>query len=192
MSLNQNKKGATQLRGLKFIFALFGIAFMLILFYVWMQKNITVQAKSQAETAASEIELRIMFSDFIRTHGIDISSKTPIELQTILQKFSEKQISIDKGGYTAECSQKGLDKECELTIKLHENLGEILDWSLFGAGALALASVALPITAPALGILVVIKLIADKDLKNVEQETYLPVKGNKAMVFRLKTLVEFA
>jgi len=185
MHLGQHKKGATQLRGLKFIFALFGIAFMFLMFYIWVQKNITAQSRSQAEIVSSEIELHIMFSDFIKTHGIDIASKTPNEIETILQKCAEKQILIDKGGYSADCSQSGNDKECELTITLHETLGAVLSWSLF-------ASFILPSPLAVTGILVLIKLIVDRDIKDAEQEAYLPTPTKQAMKFKLRTLVEFA
>ncbi len=174
----RNKKGI--MRGITYIFSVFGIAFMLIIFYVWVQKDITGAAKEQAEIAASETELRIFFSELIKTHGdtIPISSDD----EQIIEQFARKQTTIDKGDYDADCSTEGIDKACTLTITLHETLSTALDWSYFvpGIGPTIWAGN------------MMVKLIGLNIIQETEQTAYLPVKPDKATRFTLTTKVRFA
>lgn len=188
MQFNQHKKAATQLRGLKFVFALFGVVFMILMFYIWVQKNITAQAKTQAEITSSEIELRIFFSELIRKHGIEIAKEEPGKTAEIIAGFAKKHANIDKGGYTASCSKKGTDKECTLTITLHDVLGAIVDWTLFASGAALIPS--LPIAIVATPLLVALKQVVVGNLKEVFHETYLPLYPNQATHFKLNILVK--
>ena len=131
MKLNQNKKAATT--ELIFLFSLFGIVLILSVFYVWIQKNITDQAKTQAESIAADLERRVYFSTLINEHGIDIANKDEDEVETIIEKYSEKYATIEKGDYDAICSTEGIDKECTLEITINDMTSKIWIASFFNA-----------------------------------------------------------
>ncbi|GEM_PF-5856231 len=189
MKLSQHKKAATQLRGLKFLFAIIGIAFILIVFYVWVQKNVSSHAKQEAEITASEVELRAFYSQLINNHGTEIAQKSSGDVENIIDKYAHNYIGIPTGGYSTSCTTKGIDKDCVLTITLHETLATVTQWTMY-ASILTLPF-NLGMTYPATAALVALKLILNNAIKVVEQEAYLPIKGN-AMNFKLKTRVEYA
>lgn len=189
MKLSQHKKAATQLRGLKFLFAVMGIVFILLIFYVWVQKNVSHAAKQEAEITASEIELRTFYSDLIRTQGTEIAQKSSGDVENIIDKFAENYISVPNGGYSTDCTTTGIDKECTLTITLHETLATVSQWGMYMSIASTVTT--LGMTYPITIAMVALKLIANDAIKVVEQEAYLPIQNN-AMKFKLKTRVEFA
>ncbi len=174
--LSKNKKGVME--GPKLIFAGFVIAFSLIIFYLWVGSNITAQAKNQAETIAAETQLDIFFSQLIKTHGIEISSG---DAEQIITNYAKTAINIPKGDYSTSCSKAGLDKQCTLTVTLHETIGALITYSFFT-----------PISAVTAPAWVLIKLIGLNEIKNTQQEAYLPVKPAQAMKFSLTTKVNFA
>lgn len=180
MKLKQNKKGATT--ELIFLFSLFGIVLILSVFYVWIQKNITDQAKTQAESIAADVERRVYFSTLINEHGIDIANKDEDEVETIIEKYSEKYATIEKGDYDAVCSTEGIDKECTLEITINDIASKIWIASFFNIGLNTL-------TIPAY---VFMKALSLDILDQTKTSAYLPMTGNKAMKFTLDITVEFA
>ncbi len=159
--------------GLNYIIAVFGIAFMLIIFYVSVQDKVKNSSQEQAEKLSSDIELHAFFSDLIHQHGIQVASG---DAEGIIQRYAEK--TLPKGSYDADCTTKGTDKECTLTITLYETLSKILEWSMY--------------TNPVAPIWVMVKLAGLDSLTKTTHEAYLPVKPGTAMRFSLTTKVKFA
>lgn len=185
MKSNQHKKGA--LAGIVFLFSVFAIIFMLIFFYIWVQKNISAGEERQAEIVASEIEMRAFFSELIQEKGTEII-KDNDKAEEAIEKFAEQKFPI-KGGYYASCSTTGLLKECHLTAELHETLATVTQWGMY------ISAAAIPLTfgattMPTLA-LVAFKHFANKDIKSAEYGTYLPA-NQKATEFKLKISVEYA
>lgn len=165
-----NKKAATQLRGIKFLFAGFGITFMLIIFYVWVAQSVSGQSTRQAEIITAQTEYRIMFSDLIRTYGIELADKDAKTASQIIKQYADNYATIDQGETSVNCETKGIDKECTLTISLHPVESEI--WT---------ASLLLAAPAPYL----MIKALGLDEIRDVRQQTYLPTKNKQAMKFSL-------
>ncbi len=159
--------------GFNYILAVFGIAFMLIIFYVSVQDDVKDSSKEQAEKLSSDVELHAFFSDLIHQYGIQIASG---DAEGIIERYAAK--TLPKGGYDADCTTKGTDKECTLTITLHETLSKILEWSMYAS----------PISAT----WVMVKLAGLDSLTKTTHEAYLPVKPGAAMRFSLTTKVKFA
>jgi hypothetical protein len=189
MKLSQHKKAGTALKGLKFLFAAFFIIFILIVFYVGVQKNISKKSVKQAEITTADLALKTFNSELIKKHGIKLASQDEDEAEDTIEEFAKNYVTL-KGGFSADCDEENNDKECELTIKLEEGLSTVLDWSLFVSAAASVAAV--PFAAPVTVTLVAIKLIAQQDLKDIVYESYLPEKPGEARKFTLKILVEYA
>ncbi len=178
MKLKQNKKAATT--ELIFLFSLFGIVLILSVFYVWIQKNITEQAKTQAESIAADLERRIFFSTLINEHGTDIANKDEDEVETIIEKYSEKQAKIEQGSYDAICTTQGIDKECTLEITINYITSAVWTATFFVPGINVL-------TAP---VYILFKAIGIDIIDQTKTSAYLPMTGNKAMKFTLDITVE--
>ena len=179
MKLSQNKKAAST--ELIFLFSLFGIVLILSVFYVWVQKNITDQTKTQAESIAADVERRIFFSTLIHEHGLDLANKNEDDVETIIEDYAKKQAAIEKGDYDASCSTEGNDRNCKLTITAHDILSKIWVASFFNVGVNFL-------TIPAY---VLMKALSLDLLSETKTAAYLPAKG-KAMRFTLDVKVVFA
>jgi len=166
----------------QFIFSSFCIAVFLTAFYLWVGHTIKARNVQQGDIVSSEVELRIFFSDLVRTHGIEIATKSAYEVEEIIQPYAESYASIARGDADAICTTKGIDKECTLEITTHETLS-----------TLAVVSFFIPVvdfvTVP---VYVVMKMLALDILEESMQEAYLPTKDGKAMAFLLTTTVEFA
>ena len=167
---SRNKRGALQ--GLKLIFSIFVIVFLLIVFYVWVKDNIEGATQKQAETIAVEVELQNFFSELVKKHGIEIATKDPGD---VIEKFAANYIALPKGTYDASCSGSA-DKDCTLSVTSQETLHVVSSWSL-AAGS--------PIT------WLLIKAIGLDVLQETSQDAYLPVKPGKAMKFTLTMKVKW-
>jgi hypothetical protein len=179
--LLNRKKGATALRGLKFIIAVFGIVIMLTFFYVWVQQNVSKQSKEQAETVASEVEFRAFFSELVSSQGIQIANEDESDVEDAIEKFAIYRANVEKGDYDASCDKTNEDKECTLEITINPNVSAVWTATFFTG-----------IAAYTLPAYVLMKLIGLDVIKENIQETYLPVKGGKIMKFKLTTTVEMA
>jgi len=166
------------------------IIFILFFFYIWVQRIVVAHSKTAAEEIASQVEMQVFFSELVEKQGIDIANKNTDDVEDIIEKFAEKYVALTKGGYDASCSESGIDKECDLTIKLHETLSTVLNWGLAGGGALTLATAggAAPVTT----VMVALKLLAMKDILSTVHDAYLPTSTGKTMKFKLTVEVEFA
>ena len=171
-----------QLQGLKLVFAIFVISFLLIVFYVWVSNNISAQTKKQAENIVAEVQFNRLFSELIKKHGIEIANKDTSDVEKLITNYATNSISITKGEYSTSCSNDGPDRECKLTITTHETLSKLATYSLFVPGVNT-------VIAP---IWILIKLIGLDELQNTQQEAYLPVKPAHAMKFSLVMKVKFA
>jgi len=177
--MKQNHKKAN-LWGLNFIIAVFGIAFMLIIFYVWVQNNVSAMAEKEAEKLGATTELRVFFSELIKTHGIEIASKDKREVETIIENYGKGYVSIPKGGYAAVCNFVDQNRECMLEITISETLSFIWKASFF----------VLPVGGVTLAAYAMMKAIGIDILEQTEQTALLPAQPNKAIKFTLKTTVE--
>jgi len=181
----QRKKG----QALQLLFAGFVIVVTIILFYAWMGKTITARGAVIAEEILAQNEMSIFFSELVREHGRGIADNNANDAEKIIENYAKNYIALKKGGYSADCKEKGTDKECELTIKLHETLSTVLTWSAVGSGVFTAATMGggLPVTA----VMITLKLLATKGIIEVSREAYLP-KSGQATKFKLSTVVEFA
>lgn len=168
---SRNKRGALQ--GLKLIFSIFVIVFLLIIFYVWVKDNIEGATKKQAETIAVEVELQNFFSELVKKHGIELASKSAGDAETIIENYAANYIALPKGGYDASCSG---NKDCTLSITSKETLNVIASWSLAAGTPIGW---------------LLIKAIGLNVLQETSQDAYLPVKPGNAMKFTLTMKVKW-
>jgi len=166
------------------------IIFILFFFYIWVQRIVVAHSKTAAEEISSQVEMQVFFSELAEKHGIEIANKNTDDVEDIIEKFAEKHVALTKGGYDASCSESGTDKECDLTIKLHEKLSTVLNWGLAGGGAMTVATMGA--AAPVTTVMVALKLLAIKDILSTEHDAYLPTSTGKVMKFKLTVEVEFA
>jgi hypothetical protein len=172
MSL-KNKKGALQ--GLKLIFSIVVIVFLLIIFYVWIKDNVENSTKNQAETIAVEVELQNFFSELIKKHGIELSTKNA---ENIIESFAASYITFPKGSYDASCSG---NKDCTLVVTVNEKLSTIATLTYF----------VYPVNLATAPIQIAIRLIGLDILRETKQEAYLPVKPAQAIPFSLAMKVKW-
>jgi hypothetical protein len=168
---SKNKRGALQ--GIKLIFSLFIIIFILTVFYVWVKNNIEEASKNQAEVISVEVEMQNFFSELINKNGIEIAEKSPGDVETIIEKYAENYIALPKGSYDASCSSA---KECTLSITSKDPLKVVASWSL-AAGT------------PTIWLL--IKAIGLNVVHETSQQAYLPIKPGNAMKFTLTLKVKW-
>ncbi|MBW2970049.1 hypothetical protein KY319_02905, partial [Candidatus Woesearchaeota archaeon] len=116
------QKRKAQVGGIIFIFVVFGLIFLFVFFYMWMEKNMTRHAEKQAEIVASDVELIAFYSELIQKHGIELAQKDNSGTEDVIEKFAEQYLGVN-ASYSADCSKTGDDKECKLTISLHATLG---------------------------------------------------------------------
>lgn len=198
--LKNNKKADTQLRGLSFLFSIFGIAFMLIIFYVWVGKEVTEQSKTQAEIMLGQTELRIFYSDLVLTKGTDLANKNTNEVEKIITDYTNDYATIDQGSASTSCTQNGIDKDCTLTINLHPALSTVWQASSFAilgatpaAYLLAPAGMILgPVAGALSGAYLMFKAIGLDIVKDTTQTTHLPNSNAQATTFTLRMKVVIA
>ena len=168
---SRNKRGA--LEGVKLVFAIFVIAFCIIIFYIWVGNNIKAADKNQAESIATNVELQNFFTELIDKHGIEIANKDASTAETIIEDYAKNYIALPKGSYSASCTT---EKDCTLSITSKEPLQVVASWSL--------AVVVNPVW-------LLIKTIGLNVLQDASQEAYLPVKPGKAIKFKLNMKVKW-
>jgi len=119
-----NLKGKKGFNALLYILSVFGIAIMLLFFYIWVNSDMKKIEVKHAENVNLEIKTQEFFSKLVNTAGISADeSKT----EYAIEQFAEKDTLIKKTASKASCDKTGNYMECTMTF--NPSIGEKGLWN---------------------------------------------------------------
>ncbi len=109
---------------LVYVLSVFGIAIMLLLFYMWMSDNVTKLDAKQAKITSNAPKYYEFYSTLINEKGATIADSDKDETEKILEEFVKGKIT---GETQVQCKEEEQMK-CELTV-IRES-GEEFYWQV--------------------------------------------------------------